>query len=144
MTRSWYREPWLWLVISGPATVLIAGAFTMWLAFSGRDGVVAEDYYKQGLAINKRLALEEAARAAGIGARVELGDGRIRVQLSGAAPEALFVQLVHATRAGYDVRLRLGRGAAGAYEAPLEALPRGHWRVLIEDPRGGWRIMREV
>jgi hypothetical protein len=142
--KPWYRQLWPWLVISGPGAVLVAGAITMWLAFSGADGLVAEDYYKQGLAINRQLAREEAARAQGIGASVELSGERIRVQLSGAAPEALFVHLAHATRAGHDVRLRLTRDANGAYEAPLEALPKGRWHIVIEDPRGTWRIAREA
>jgi hypothetical protein len=142
--KPWYRQPWPWLLVLGPATVIVAGAFTMWLAFSGADGLVAEDYYKQGLAINRRLAREDAARAAGIGATVDLNDRGIRVQLSGAAPEVVFVHLAHATRAGYDMRLRLTRDESGAYEAPLDALPRGHWRVVIEDLRGTWRIARET
>jgi hypothetical protein len=144
MNRPWYRQLWPWIVISGPAAVLLAGAVTMWLAFSGADGVVAEDYYKQGLAINRQLAREDAARAQGIAARVELTGERIRVQLSGAAPEVLFVHLAHATRAGHDVRLRLTRDASGAYEASLAALPRGHWHIVIEDARGTWRIIREA
>jgi hypothetical protein len=116
----------------------------MWLAFSGADGLVADDYYKQGLAINRQLAREEAARTRGIAATIELGDERIRVRLSGAAPEALFVHLAHATRAGHDVHLRLTRNASGVYEAPLEPLPKGHWRIVIEDARGTWRITREA
>ena len=144
MNRPWYRQLWPWLLISGPAGVMIAGSFTMWLAFSGADGVVAEDYYKQGLAINRQLAREDAARAQGIAATVELSDRRIRVLLSGAAPEVVFVHLAHATRAGHDVRVRLTRDASGAYEAALEPLPRGHWHIVIEDGRGTWRISREA
>jgi len=56
----------------------------------------------------------------------------------------LFVQLAHTTRAGYDVRLRLAPVAPGSYEATLGRLPRGQWRVVIEDPRGTWRIAREA
>lgn len=143
MTRPWYREMWPWMLISGPAAVLIAGGITLWLAFSSADGLVAEDYYRQGLAINKRLAREEAARRLGIGATVSILEDRIRVQLSGPAPEALLVHLAHATRAGHDLRLRLAPVAAGTYEAELSPLPRGHWRVVIEDPRGTWRIAQE-
>lgn len=135
---------WPSLLFVGPAGVIVAGAITMWLAFSSADGVVAEDYYKQGLAINKVIAREEAARRLGISAAVSINDEHIQVELKGQSPQALFVHLAHATRAGYDVRLRLTRGASGVYEAPLDALPRGHWRVVIEDPRGAWRIAREV
>ena len=144
MTKPWYQQLWPWLIISGPATVLVAGAITMWLAFSTADGLVAEDYYKQGLAINKRLAREDAAKAQGISASVALKADRIHVDLKGATPEVLFVHMAHATRAGHDVRLRLTPVGPGAYEAQLSDLPRGHWQVVIEDPRGTWRIAREA
>jgi hypothetical protein len=144
MNRPWYRQLWPWLLMSGPATVLVAGAITMWIAFASADGLVAEDYYKQGLAINKRLAREDAARARGISAAVAIGVGAIRVELRGDAPEALFVHLAHATHADHDVRLRLAPVAPGIYGAALEPLPRGRWRVVIEDPRGTWRIAQEA
>jgi hypothetical protein len=144
MNRPWYRQLWPWLLISGPAAVIVAGATTLWIAFADADGLVAEDYYKQGLAINKRLAREEEARRLGISATVTLTGEHLKVDLKGQQPAVLFVQLAHATRAGHDVRLRLARGAGGAYEAPLDPLPPGHWRIVIEDPRGAWRIDREV
>ena len=138
--KPWYRQLWPWLLISGPAAVIVAGSATMWLAFSGADGLVAEDYYKQGLAINKRLAREDEARRRGVSATVALHDGRIHVELRGEKPDVLFVHLAHATRAGHDVRLRLTPIAPGSYEAETGALPAGHWHVVIEDPRGAWRI----
>ena len=144
MNRPWYRQRWPWLLICGPAAVLVAGAVTLWLAVASADGLVAEDYYKQGLAINKRLAREEEARRMGIAASVSLSAHRIRVELQGSTPEALFVHLAHATRAGYDVRLRLVPVAPGSYEAALDSLPRGRWRIVIEDPRGTWRIAQET
>ena len=49
----WYREPWPWLLMAGPAVVVVAGLFTAWLAVVHEDGLVADDYYKQGLGINK-------------------------------------------------------------------------------------------
>lgn len=144
MKRPWYREPWPWLLMAGPLAVILAGAATMWIAFSSSDGLVADDYYKQGLAINKRLAREDEARRLGISASVRLTPDRLRVELKGEAPPALFVHLAHATRAGYDMRLRLAPVAPGSYEAELSDLPRGHWRIVIEDPRGTWRIAREA
>ena len=63
----WYREPWPWIIMAGPAVVVVAGVVTAWIAFSGADGLVADDYYKQGLAINKVLAREQ--RAAFLGER---------------------------------------------------------------------------
>jgi hypothetical protein len=138
----WYKERWTWIVMAPPAAAVLAGLATWWIAASGADSLVADDYYKQGLAINKVIAREERARALGLRAELELGQGRIRVRLEGAAPEALFVRLAHRTRAGYDQRLRLAR-AGEFYEAELGPLAPGGWRVLIEDPRSSWRIVRE-
>ena len=143
-SKPWYREPWPWLLMSGPAAVLVAGAVTTWIAFASADGLVAEDYYKQGLGINRVLAREEAARSRGISASVAVEKKLLRVKLSGAAPEAIFVHLAHATRAGHDQRLRLTPGADGAYETGLPPLAPGRWRAVIEDSRGSWRIVKEV
>ena len=139
----WYRQRWPWLLMSGPAAVLIAGAITTWIAFASADGLVAEEYYKQGVAINRRLVREDAARRLGISADASLEGNRIRVALRGQAPAALFVHLAHATRAGHDVRLRLAPAAAGVYEAALPTLPAGRWRMVIEDPQATWRIVKE-
>jgi hypothetical protein len=141
--NPWYRHAWPWLLMAGPAAVLLAGAATTWIAFASADGLVAEDYYRQGLSINRRLAREESARRQGISARLELSTS-LSVTLEGAAPEALFVHLAHATRAGHDVRLRLARSDSGVYLAPLPALPAGRWQIVIEDPRGDWRILKEA
>lgn len=141
--RPWYREPWPWILISVPATAVVAGIVTLWLAVSSADGLVAEDYYKRGLAINRVIEREEAAQKLGLTARVAPGPGRLEVRLvgtPGAHPPALFVHLAHATRAGHDLRLRLVPVADGRYEAELPALPAGHWHLSIEDPQASWRI----
>jgi hypothetical protein len=142
--RPWYREPWPWILMAAPAAAIAGGAVTLWLALSSADGLVADDYYKRGLAINRELQRERVAAERSITAAVLARAGVLRVQLTGrAAPEALFVHLVHATRAGFDRRLRLPRVGPGAYAAALSELPPGRWRVVIEDPRGEWRIVKE-
>jgi len=143
--KPWYREPWPWILMAGPAAVIVAGAVTVWLAVSSADGLVADDYYRRGLAINQEIRRDRAVLDLGIAASVEARNGVLRVRLTGgrAAPEALLAQLVHATRAGHDQRLRLARVAPGIYEALLPALPAGRWRLVLEDPRREWRIVKE-
>lgn len=141
--RPWYREPWPWILMAAPAAAVIAGIATFWIAAATSDGLVAEDYYRQGLGINKVLAREHAAQDLGIVARAEAAAGELRVRLEGRAgvPPALFAQLAHATRSGHDMRLRLARQADGAFAVALpRALPAGRWRVSIEDPQGTWRV----
>jgi uncharacterized protein len=143
-TLPWYRDRWPWILMSGPAIVLVAGAITTWIAFASADGLVAEDYYRKGLGINKTLAREEAARLRGIEAEVRLAATQIEVGLTGEQPRVIFVHLVHATRAGHDQRLRLERSPDGRYATDLAPLPRGRWRIAIEDPAGAWRIVKEA
>lgn len=142
MSAPWYREPWPWLLMAGPAAAIVAGAATIWIALASADGLVAEDYYRQGLAINKVLAREDAARRLGISAQIHLEKDSLRVKLNGASPQALFAHLAHATRAGHDMRLRLAPVREGVYEAGLPPLPPGRWRIVIEDPQGTWRIAK--
>jgi len=143
--KPWYREPWPWILMAGPAATIAAGAVTIWLAVSTSDGLVADDYYKRGLAINQEIRRDQAALEQGITVTIDRHDGVLRVRFAGrgAPPEALFAQLAHATRAGHDQRLRLARVAPGLYEAELPALPAGRWRLVVEDPRREWRIVKE-
>ena len=146
--NPWYREPWPWIIMSGPATVIVAGAITTWIAFATADGLVADDYYKRGLGVNAVLKRDQAALQRGISAQVEsVGaggkGGQVRVRLRGIESPVLFLSLVHATRAGNDVRLRLQRAPDGSYAAALPPLAAGHWRAIVDDPGGEWRVVQE-
>jgi hypothetical protein len=59
---SWWRFGHVWLLIAGPALVIVAGLVTAWIAISHPDPVLSEDYYRQGLDINKTLH-QEAERS---------------------------------------------------------------------------------
>jgi hypothetical protein len=58
-TPSWWRYGHVWLLIAGPALVIVAGLVTAWIAISHPDPVLSEDYYRQGLEINKTLREED-------------------------------------------------------------------------------------
>src|SRR5262245_25842664 len=141
--RPWYREPWPWILMAGPAAAIAAGAVTVWLAVASADGLVAGDYYRRGLAINQDVEPYRAAVERGIEADVVTAGGILRVRLKGAAPDALDACFVHPTRVGQDRRLRLARVAPGIYEGALPKLATGRWRLILEDPRGVWRIEKE-
>lgn len=145
--RPWYRQRWPWILIAGPAVVVVAGIVTTWIAVRTSDGLVADDYYKQGLEVNQRLARSDAAAALQIEARLRLAAGRIDINLtshSGAAlPARLKVTLAHPTRAGEDHVLGLS-GQMGVYSAMLAPLGPGRWRVVIEDEAGAWRLAGSV
>lgn len=47
-TRPWWRFGHVWLVISGPAVVVLAGFFTLYLAITRGDPVLDERYLQTG------------------------------------------------------------------------------------------------
>jgi hypothetical protein len=61
-SKPWYREPWPWILMAGPATVVVAGIATSVIAFKGADRVVADDPYKRAIEINRTLTREERAK----------------------------------------------------------------------------------
>jgi uncharacterized protein len=142
-THPWYRERWPWLLMAGPAIVVVAGVATAVLAVTSFDGLVAEDYYKQGLGINRDLAREANARTFGVAAMVQFSEDRTRVRVMldpGAAPERLTLSLVHPTLAARDQSIPLARKADGWYEAAMRPPGEGAMRVKLEDGDGVWRI----
>ncbi|MEO7393193.1 MAG: FixH family protein [Ramlibacter sp.] len=56
----WWKFGYVWLVMAGPAAVVVAGFATLWIAVRMPDPVLSEDYYRRGLEINKTLAKERA------------------------------------------------------------------------------------
>jgi hypothetical protein len=146
-TQPWYREPWPWLLMAGPLIVIVAGVFTAWLAVKSSDGLVTEDYYKQGLAVGETLARSRHAEEMGLTAGLSLKADGVRVRLSSKAgmapPPALSVTLSHPTRAGLDQQSRLRRDG-DAYIGAMHLPASGHWLVLIEDEERTWRLMGSV
>ncbi len=59
-TQPWWSYGHVWLIIAGPALVVVAGFVTLAIAIRIPDPVVAQDYYRQGLNINKTLADKQA------------------------------------------------------------------------------------
>ena len=139
----WYRDRWPWLLIAGPAIVVVAGLATAWIAWSTDDGVVADDYYRRGLVINKQIERSNRGEALGLGALLTIAiDGAVRVELSGlaegVAPPTVRLRLTNATRAGLDRAATLERGTGSAYTGRVEPPPPGRWLVTVETD--AWRL----
>ena len=145
---AWYRHRWPWYLMAGPALVVVASLITLWLAIDSNDGLVTEDYYKKGLAINQTLALNDRARKLGLeaGLRLSLDSISIRIssQVSGfTQPNKVRVTISHPTRAGLDQSQVLSL-QGGRYSGKFRLPAAGHWLVLLEDDAGTWRILGNI
>lgn len=146
----WYREPWPWLLMAGPAAVVVAGIATLWIAVVSSDGLVVDDYYKQGLAINQALQRDELAAQRGYRAEAAFSDGgrRVALRMNAAAgvvvPDALQLRIVHPTRAGRDVLVLLRRDSNGVHAGASPELTAGRWILMLEDTQATWRLTGQV
>ncbi|UCE89921.1 MAG: FixH family protein [Pseudomonadota bacterium] len=143
----WYRQFWPWVLITFPLLAVIGSAITITLAVRTADGLVVDDYYKEGLGINRTLAMEDTAQALGLTASAEVDRrlGRLRLQLQAAQPFAsppmLELRLIHPTRKNLDAQTRLLRDTAGpGYVGKWPALPAADWHVQLEPEDGSWRL----
>ncbi|MDR3351979.1 MAG: FixH family protein [Zoogloeaceae bacterium] len=141
----WYKEPWPWFLIAVPALTVIGGILTYLAATHSADGVVADDYYKQGLAVNQRLHRDQAAKEMGLRAELMQNDLALRVLVSAtkanALPPTLNLRLTHPTRSGMDQLIELARTDSGFYEGKLSTeLAPGRWHVFLEDQALTWRL----
>jgi uncharacterized protein len=145
LVLPWYREPWLWFLLTGPFLVVVASMVTLWLAVVTADGLVADDYYGEGQAINQRLARESRARALGWTAQVSIRpSGRVELNLRGDPgarfPPSLVLYIAHPTLDGRDQRTILNHLTGGNYSGACAALLPGRWHLALEDSDHSWRL----
>lgn len=57
----WWKHGLVWMILGGPAAVIVAGVATLVIAVRTPDPVVATDYYRRGIEINKTLAARDKA-----------------------------------------------------------------------------------
>lgn len=148
-TSPWYRELWPWLLAGGPLLVIVASLVTAWVAIRSDDGLVSEDYYRQGLAAQETIARNDKAISLGLSARIRLDSESMHLFLRArkpgfVLPASLSVTLSHPTRAGLDQKQRLQRETGGSYSGRLRLPAAGHWLILIEDEAKVWRMMGSV
>jgi hypothetical protein len=141
--EPWYRHRWPWLLMAGPFTVLIAGAITMWISFSGADALVVDDYYKQGKAINQDLRRDRQAAAMGLSLslRFDAVSGALIGQVRGLDQAAtLNLSLIHPTMPDKDLKLLAVPDGQGQFSVALPMLERALWQVQLEDTARTWRL----
>jgi hypothetical protein len=143
-TLPWYRQFWPWFLISLPAATVVAGLITLYLAASGSDSLVKDDYYKHGLAINQDLARVNRARELGIEADLSYDPlkGVIRVTAARVAVDMqqMSLRLTHATRSDLDQAVTLDRQPNAGFEASVLPLGPGKWHVDLLPASAEWRL----
>ena len=144
--QPWYRQFWPWFIIALPLTAVIASITTLIIAAHDPDGLVADDYYKQGLAINQILDRERRAETLGLSGllRVDTSTQRILLTLDGPLnarnQKVMVLRMIHPTRPNLDRTLTLNSDGNGAWSAALERAAAGRWQLQLEPSASDWRL----
>lgn len=143
-SSPWYRQFWPWFIIALPLAAVIASIATLIIAAQDPDGLVVDDYYKQGLAINETLERDRKAQALGLSGLVRVDAGRLLLTLNGlpqnSVDEDFVLRLIHPTRPHLDRELPLTRAGDHQWSAELGAIAPGRWHVQLESAAGRWRL----
>lgn len=142
--RAWYRQFWLWFTLAPLAIVVLASFVTLWLA-GAPPALVVDDFGPVALAIEMDGARDRRAAALGLRAAIRFRPAtpaRVTVELSGDAPAALELRLIHPTRAERDRRATLAP-SDGGYDGAF-ALPVGRMYVELGDTARTWRLTGEL
>jgi hypothetical protein len=147
MYEPWYRQFWPWFLIILPLCSIAGGIGTLLIATGQPVSLVAEDYYKQGKAINADLSKLKAAVDGNIRYRLQIeGQQGLLSHISGDLLTGLPLRITffHRTLAGRDFSRQLSADASGRYRFHVAESLQGHWNVRVEPVTGEWRIQKAI
>ena len=144
-SKPWHKYPLVWMMIAIPFSAVIMGVVMIWLAVDTDDGLVADDYYKQGLEINDVISLDRRATELELKAVISFNvtDRVINLKfdkgLLEGYPQTLQLNFQHATHANSDVFVELSHGINDSYIGYLQqTLSEGVWYFEVSDD--DWKL----
>lgn len=140
--EPWYRQFWPWFLIVLPGVAVVATLYTVLLANRHADDLVIDDYYREGLAINRELARREAAKSLGLSATLEVKNRQLDIALRGSITAAqLRLSLSHAMESDRDFVLPVRQVGSGRYRVTLPQPISGRWHWMLDEGiTSTWRL----
>ena len=127
-TDPWYRQFWPWFIIALPASAVVAGFYTLWLAGQTTDSLVFKSDDGINVVTERITAAEQEAQRLGLVAIVDIDSksGAVLVTLSAGLdrPPSLQLRLRHPTMASRDALVELQKAIPDAAGKPTWA---GHF-----------------
>ena len=125
------------------------GVFLISLAVSTNDGLVADDYYKKGLEINRVINRERKALEMGLEADITFDiesrviNARFDRGTMASNPPVLHLYIQHATRENSDIAVTLNRGIDDKYIGQLpHTLTPGVWYFEVSEQ--DWKLSKRA
>lgn len=144
-SKPWHSYPLVWMMIAIPFTAVIMGVIMIWLAVDTDDGLVADDYYKLGLEINRVISRDKKAAELKLSAVVTFDNSTNLINLKfekgllETFPKTLQLKLQHATRENSDATVILNHGIGDQYIGHVkQVITNGIWYFNLVDE--DWKL----
>ena len=137
-SNPWWKEPWPWILIGLPGSVVVASLITVSIAFTHADSVVTEHYYTKGLEVGISIDKELQAKALHLQGQVDQKGQELTVELEPAVRDSVIsLRLRHPYAPGRDLHLTLHRVGLGRYvgRAVTDAV-----RYTVTAESAQWRL----
>lgn len=114
-TVPWYRQFWPWFIMALPASAVVAGLYTVWIAMQTTDSLVVQSDDGMNVVTERNTAAEKEAVRLGLNAYVDidLETGAVVVSMTAAEnvelPRSLELKMRHPTMAPRDATIELLR-----------------------------------
>lgn len=145
-TKPWYRQRWLLFVLAIPLCSVILSSIMVYVAVKGKDSMVSDNYYKDGMEINQTIEQDQLARTLGLNPLISIDQGLAQIVFqSDKLPSQPFVELniLHPTLAERDVSVKLLPTENG-YMADVPKDLEGRRYIDLYAFDRSWRIREEL
>ncbi|MEQ3697639.1 MAG: FixH family protein [Pseudomonadales bacterium] len=148
----WFKQPWALFVLGILLVDVVFALIFVGRSISGADDVVASDYYKQGLAINERIAKEDRAQELDLKAAVAFEQSGEVVEVSidfnklSELEDTVILRLIHPVSEDLDQQFILQRADGNLHFEGLGEGDLSHrWYIQIEPlTRSSWLLNGEL
>ncbi len=146
----WYKQPWLWFILTPLIAVFIYGFTFLYLSIVTMDGVVKDDYYRlaRGYEINSEKNQVAIAHNISADVKIDTVTGDIMLKLEGSLdpiPESLTLDIVHPTHQKYDQTITLKSvGSKQLYIGSLAGHLSGKRFLFLSPPDQTWSLHQEM
>ena len=152
-TKPWYRQFWPWFIIALPASAVVGGLTTVWIAMQTTDSLVVRSDDGMQVVAERRIVAERLAEELNLAAAIDidLETGAILAAMRSGdlqtVPAALQLEFSHPAFADRDQRIALSRAPADQAGNPVwsghfVSVPTGRWYVSLTS-NDEWRLSGE-
>ena len=147
-SRPWFKQPWLWFVLSIPIASVILSSIMVSVAVVGRDSLVSDNYYKDGMAINQTIEQDQLANALGLKPILNINGTEVKLELMSTsdvpAQAFLTLKLLHPTVSDKDIILKLLPSGNGLYLGNPPHAVEGRRYIDLYAFDNSWRLREEI